>query len=287
MNKEAKDMKIVDSQVHIWYPHTPERPWPPHNPKNIPHRDRPFVIQDLLAEMRAAGVDRAIIVPPTWEGGRNDKAIEGARLYPDRLAVMGRITLNDPETWDKVATWKKQPGMLGVRFTFGWGKEAPWLLDGTADRFWPIAEKAGLGVMLNVPALLEPAKAIAEKHPGLKIIIDHMGIPGRTRDDALTEHFSELCKIARFPNVAVKMTALPNYSSQPYPYSNLHLLLKPVYDAFGPKRLFWGSDLTRLPCSYRLCVTMMTEEMKWLSATDLEWIMGRGVCEWLGWPLQE
>jgi L-fuconolactonase len=63
--------------------------------------------------------------------------------------------------------------------------------------------------------------------------------------------------------------------------------VKRAYDAFGPKRLFWGSDLTRLPCSYSLCKTMFTEEMKWLSSTDLEWILGRGVCEWLGWPMEK
>ncbi len=30
---------------------------------------------------------------------------------------------------------------------------------------------------------------------------------------------------------------------------------------------------------------MFTEEMPWLSAEDKTWIMGRGLCEWLGWPL--
>ena len=50
--------------------------------------------------------------------------------------------------------------------------------------------------------------------------------------------------------------------------------------------MFWGSDLSRLPCSYRECVTMFTEEMPWLKAGDLEWIMGRGVCAWLGWSAE-
>ena len=35
--------------------------------------------------------------------------------------------------------------------------------------------------------------------------------------------------------------------------------------------MFWGSDLTRLPCSYREAVTMWTEEIPWLSAQDKEW----------------
>ena len=58
-----------------------------------------------------------------------------------------------------------------------------------------------------------------------------------------------------------------------------------VYDAFGPQRMMWGSDLSRLRGTYRECVTVFTEQMPWLSASDLEWIMGRSLCEWLGWPV--
>jgi len=65
----------------------------------------------------------------------------------------------------------------------------------------------------------------------------------------------------------------------------LHGYLRQVYDAFGPKRMFWGADLSRLPCTYRQGVTMFTEELPWLHGADLEWVMGRGLCEWLGWTL--
>ena len=50
-----------------------------------------------------------------------------------------------------------------------------------------------------------------------------------------------------------------------------------------PRRTFWGTDWSRLPCSYRQGVTMFIEEMPWLKGEDLEWVMGRGVCEWIGW----
>ena len=62
-------------------------------------------------------------------------------------------------------------------------------------------------------------------------------------------------------------------------------LVRRVVDAFGPERCFWGSDLSHLPCPYREVVTLFTEEMKTLSARELEWIMGRGLAEWLDWPL--
>ena len=63
-------MKIVDAQVHIWAANTPERPWPA---RAEPHR-APLGKEELLAEMDKAGVDRVIIVPPSWEGDRNDLA---------------------------------------------------------------------------------------------------------------------------------------------------------------------------------------------------------------------
>ena len=59
--------------------------------------------------------------------------------------------------------------------------------------------------------------------------------------------------------------------------------MRRVYDAFGPQRMMWGSDRSRLHGSYRQCATMFTEEMHWLSSADLDWIMSRTLSEWLGW----
>jgi hypothetical protein len=52
--------------------------------------------------------------------------------------------------------------------------------------------------------------------------------------------------LARLPNVAVKASALPAYSSHDYPYYNLHPYLRRVFDAFGPRRMFWGTVLAGL-----------------------------------------
>src|SRR5690606_1028354 len=59
--------------------------------------------------------------------------------------------------------------------------------------------------------------------------------------------------------------------------------LRKIFDAFGPQRMFWGTDLTRLSASYSEAVTMFTEHIDWLKGEDLDWVMGKGVCEWLQW----
>lgn len=57
-------------------------------------------------------------------------------------------------------------------------------------------------------------------------------------------------------------------------------------DAFGPRRFFWGTDMTGIPCTYRQAVTLFTEELPWLQGADLELVMGRALCDWLGWSFE-
>ena len=71
--------------------------------------------------------------------------------------------------------------------------------------------------------------------------------------------------------------------AEPYPYKNIHKYLQQIIETFGPERCFWGTDITRMPISYRQCVTMFTEEMPWLKGRDLEKVMGGAVVDWLGW----
>src|SRR5256886_2524134 len=73
----------------------------------------------LLTEMDAAGVDAAVIHPPTsWDPNANELAIEAARQHPDRLAILGNFPRDKPESRALIDGWKKRPGMLGLRFTF-------------------------------------------------------------------------------------------------------------------------------------------------------------------------
>ena len=277
---------IVDSQVHIWGENTPERPWPKQDAENLAQRARAFQLADLQAEMRAAGVDRAVIVPPTWEGLRNDLALDAARRHPDRFVVMGRIAVQDPKAPDDFASWKQHPEIKGLRLGFHTTALKPLLTEGKADWVFAAAEKAQMPAMVLIPGDMAAFRAIAERHPGLKLIVDHMGIPRGGKGDAAFTHIDDLCALARLPNVSVKLTSAPSYALDPYPHRGLHPYLRRLYDAFGPRRLYWGSDLTRMPCSYALCVRMFTEELRWLTGEDLEWIMGRAICELIGWPLR-
>ena len=269
-------MKIVDSQVHLWNAGT-VNPW---------HRQIPaYSKEDLLAEMDGAGVDRAIIVPPMWMGDTNDLALEAAQAHPGRLAVLGRLALDDPASESRLDDWLRQPGMLGLRFTFSKPEEFDWLTGGSLEWLWAGAERAGVPVMVMISGYLPEVGKIAAGHPDLRLCVDHLGLVRGATDDAAFADLPLLLALADHANVVVKATSLPCYSTEPYPYPNLHGYIRQIYDAFGPARMFWGSDVTRLTCTYRECVTLVTEELDWLSPADKELIMGRAICDWLGWEI--
>lgn len=274
-------MLIVDAQVHIWGANTPARPWPA---RHEPQRPVPLEKDELLREMNAAGVNSVVIVPPSWEGDRNDLGLAAALAHPGRFAVMGRL---DPEAAGSrglMAGWRKQPGMLGLRFTFHRSPLLELLTEGRVDWLWAEAEAAGVPIYVLVPhALVHLIDRVAERYPRLKLVMDHLALTSGKYDDEAFRDLDQLLAIAKRPNIAAKVSALPCYTKGAYPYYNLHPYIRRVYAAFGPRRMFWGSDLSRLPCTYRQGVTMFTEEMPWLNTDDLEWIMGRGLCEWIGW----
>jgi hypothetical protein len=68
-------------------------------------------------------------------------------------------------------------------------------------------------------------------------------------------------------------------------FRSIHQPLRQVFDdAFGARRMFWGTDITRMTCSWRQCITLFTE-LPWLTRQDLELVMGQAFCDWIGWDV--
>jgi predicted TIM-barrel fold metal-dependent hydrolase len=282
---------IVDSQIHMWPANTPERPWVA---GAMPQLPEPFTIERVVPLIDEAGVDRVVIVPPTLEGERLDYAQEAMKRHPGRFAVMARISLDKPDRVQRLATLRDQPGVLGVRLNFV-GDQAAWLTDGTADWFWPAAEKAGLPVMFLTSGQTSLFARIAERHPQLTLIIDHMGVgvglrprpdaSGVVRNDLVPEAIAQTAALAKYPNVSVKLSSVPVISTEPDPFRDVTPHIHRLFDAYGPQRCHWGTDVTNsfTRATYRQRVTHFTEELSFLSEDDKDWIMGRAVLARLKW----
>src|SRR5215831_2224598 len=114
-------------------------------------------------------------------------------------------------------------------------------------------------------ALLGP---IAEQHPQLTLIIDHMGVTAAmVKDNKVEEAIGQTVALAKYPNVSVKLSASPGISREPYPFRDVTVHLKRVFDAYGPQRSYWGTDLTNsyAKASYRQRISHFTEELSFLS----------------------
>lgn len=266
-------MRIADAQIHLFSPDSQEYAAAVHQVILTP--------EQVIAEMDEAGVERAYLVPA---GGSvaNDTCLSAARRWPERFRVMGRISLNKPEGRAMMKDWAGQ-GFAGVRLAFPPLSRSNWLKDGTADWFWPEAERNRIALMIWAPGQLDEIGRLAVRHPGIRFIVDHFGLYVEDKDAAVAPVVANLLPLARHANVAVKASALPAHSTAPWPYRNLHPYIRQVVDAFGSERVMWGTDLTRRACAYDQAVRMFTEELGFLDQKQLEDLMYASATRWIGW----
>jgi len=154
-------MQIVDAQIHLWGTGLPS---------NLSHRQvTAFTPAEAIGLMDEGGVDAAIIHPPGWDPGSTEMAFAAVRNYPGRFAIMGVVPLDRPESRARIAGWRQQPGMLGLRYGFLNDPMRRWLHDGTLDWLWAEAEKAGVPIAMLATDSLTAIGRIAERPVDLAI----------------------------------------------------------------------------------------------------------------------
>lgn len=265
-------MKIVDSQIHLFAPGAEA-----FAARMLQVLSPP---EDIVAEMDAAGVERAYLVP--GNGAANPTCVDAARRWPDRFRVMGILGLDKPETRALVADWPSS-GFLGARLTFPPYRPVSWLKDGTADWFWPEADRLALPIMIWAPQQTAQIGQLAADWPNIRFVFDHMNLFVEDKGETIKQAVDELLPLARHPNIAVKVSALPAHSSEPWPYRDMHGYIEQIAGAFGSERTMWGTDLTRRACTYREAITMFAEQLPFFSGDELENVMGRSATKWIGW----
>jgi L-fuconolactonase len=281
------DRWVLDSQVHVWLPESADRPWPEGGAELARrHGTEALTGERLLCAMDAAGVDAALLTPPSFEGFRNDYALGLAHDHAQRLRVMARVDLRGDATDVERALLEldADPFVAGVRLVFLDIPGGAGPLRASAPAFWATAEGLGLPVMLAAPGQTANIGPIAQRHPRLQIAVDHLGLSGRTFDDDVRPEIDELLALAELPNVAVKASCLPSYSKVGYPHPAILGAVLKVIERFGAQRVFWGSDVTRLPPSatYRSALDMVAT-MLGLDDAQRRAVLGGALRAWCRW----
>lgn len=274
-------MVVLDAQVHIWEADRPDRPWIPGG-SQVVHLPEPLSPERLLGDMNRVGVDRTLLVSPSWEGPRNDVVLAAAEAHPDRFGAIMRFPIDDPGSARDFESWASDPRVYATRLLFHRGSKE-WLRDGTADWAWPEIERVQLPVMIFAPGQYEAVGEIARRFPGLKLTICHMGFDPATRDEVAFAGMDQLLELSRFENVSVKATSLPSFVTEPFPFPTLVPHIRRTIEAFGSERVFWGSDLSRLSCSYDELYRFPQDQLGFLGQVDRANLLGDSASRWFGW----
>jgi hypothetical protein len=85
--------------------------------------------------------------------------------------------------------------------------------------------------------------------------------------------------------VSVKLSSSPTYSLKPYPHRDMTAHIRRLFEAYGPWRCYWGTDITNslAKATYRQRITHFTETLDFLTEEDKDWVTGRAILERLKW----
>ena len=134
-----------------------------------------------------------------------------------------------------------------------------------------------------------PASGNSQKllaYPNMLLLIDHLGMRGRDPMTVRLKYFPDLFALAQFDNVAVKATAAPSISQEPYPFPDIW----PYLHRTIVKRSGWSGwsgvprhDQAMTKYSYAQArITCATATS--CSDSDKEAILGRSLRTLLRWP---
>jgi predicted TIM-barrel fold metal-dependent hydrolase len=195
----------------------------------------------------SVGVDIALAVT-------SEKFIAAAaQRYPGRFP--GVVTFSPTAEGDlpaEAARVRSLPTTVAGRALIANWMDATLRPEFSAGRFDPLfaaAEALRLPLFTSTHGWCKVMGPVAERHPDLTLIIDHIGVSQHPVSPPTAEPwrtFPDLLELARYPNVHVKLCGAPLLSGEAYPFDDLWPQLEKLFRAFGVDRVLWASDYTRM-----------------------------------------
>ncbi len=263
-------LRIIDPHVHVWK-NDSRYPWPAEL-KSPPANDA--LPETLLQLMAANGVERTVIVHVIYYRWDCRYAADVIKAHPDKFAGVCRVNPQSPSIADDLNHWTTA-GYHGVRLSPSAGPDGDWIGDrAQMDKVWSRAAELRVPMCILCPILRIPdVEKVIERHGDrLDVCIDHMA------DSPIDQpgELNKLLALAKYPRVFVKLSHLWSLSKQDYPYRDTHDQVHRLYDAFGPRRLMWGTDWPEVEryCGYAKALALYRDELKFFNDDDRKWILG-------------
>lgn len=226
-------------------------------------------VESLLYHMDISGVDKAVLIQ---YGGNTDNTYltECLRRHPGRLS--GAMIVAADDDGSAIRHWAER-GIGGIRLR----------ADSRAEGANPLAQwRTAADLNLIVSAPCSPQALVGERFgevvarfPNLRIAIEHLAGVGQDFEPP-HEAFRDAMKLARHPNLFLKLPGFGEFCHLPCPFARVPDLARIALEAFGPQRMMWGSDYPPVSSreGYDNALRFPLEHFADLSDEEREWIFG-------------
>ncbi|WP_213455599.1 amidohydrolase family protein [Rhizomonospora bruguierae] len=231
---------MIDAHFHVWQVARGDYDWLAGEAASL---RRTFSVDDWVAATAPTPVRAGVLVQATPTDAETEFVLSVARAHPDLVAgVVGWADLAAGDAAERVERLAGEPGVVGLR---------PWL-QAIPDPDWILAPAVGRGLRaiesadLVYEALVRPVHLsrlveVVRRHPGLRIVVDHAAKPDIAAD-AFAPWASDLRRLAEAPTVVCKLSGLLTEAGTRTDAAALRPYVETVLEAFGPRRVLWGSD---------------------------------------------
>jgi L-fuconolactonase len=233
---------IIDAHQHFWNLDRVDYPWltPDAGPIYRTNEE-----PDLQPQLDEAGVTGTVLVQSMDSYADTDFMLEVADRWPRVRGVVGWVPLTRPdEAASALDRYRKDPRFVGMRHLIHEDPDPDWLLRADVRDGLALLAERGLtyDVVAVLPRHLEHVPVLAEQHPELRLVIDHLAKPP-IKEKAWQPWADLLRRAAECPQVYAKVSGLNTAADwETWSASDLRPYVDYAVELFGPERLMYGGD---------------------------------------------
>ncbi|PPU76408.1 MULTISPECIES: amidohydrolase family protein [Xanthomonas] len=234
-------MNRVDAHLHFWHLARGDYGWL--TPALAPlYRD--FAPHDVSAALDAAGVGSVVVVQAAATEAETCYLFELARDEPRIAGVVGWVDFAAPDAAARIDALVRAGGGLlkGLRPMVQDIADVQWLASADLDAAFDamLAHELAFDALIraaHVPAL----QARLQRHPGLRVVVDHGGKPQIAAGEFVA-WAAGMAALAQSLHVHCKLSGLLTEAARGAGMDALEPYVAHLFARFGAHRLLWGSD---------------------------------------------
>ena len=265
----------IDSHHHFWKYSAEEYPWIGDAMAGL---RRDFLPEHLKAEIAAAGINGVVSVQARQNVRETEWLLSLADRNPFIKAVVGWVPLAKPDVRDTLAAFAENPKFRAVRHVVQDEPDDRFILGNDFNRGVSALRDFGLVYdVLIFERQLAHSIEFVDRHPQQIFVLNHIAKP-RIGDHATEPWRANIRELARRPNVFCKVSGMVTEANwKTWTEAQLRPYFDVVLEAFGPKRLMFGTDwpVCLAACGYARWMELVRKFSVRLSAEEQEWLFGK------------